>query len=102
MASFNKYPDVFKPIKVGPLTVKNRLQFSPMVSCLSASNGEVTNEFVKFIEMQARTGAGIIYIGATPIDLDTGADFCGELNICEDGMLPGLYRISEAAHRYGA
>ena len=102
MASFNKYPDVFKPIKVGPLTVKNRLQFSPMVSCLSASNGEVTNEFVKFIEMQARTGAGIISIGATPIDLATGADFRGELNICEDGMLPGLYRSSEAAHRYGA
>jgi 2,4-dienoyl-CoA reductase-like NADH-dependent reductase (Old Yellow Enzyme family)/thioredoxin reductase len=102
MKNFNKYPDVFKPLKVGPTVLKNRLQFPPMVCCHSNSIGEVTQEYVDFIEMQARTGVALVTIGATPVDNATGQDFRGELNIADEAMLPGLQRIAEAAHDYGA
>ena len=39
MSSFNKYPHVFSPIKIGNMEVKNRIQFSPMVSSLSTLTG---------------------------------------------------------------
>lgn len=96
------YPHVFSPIKVGNLTLKNRIQFSPMVSCLSTAYGEVTTEYIDFIGMQARTGAALITIGATSVDEETGTDFPGELNITRDECIGGLTRISEMAHRYGA
>jgi 2,4-dienoyl-CoA reductase-like NADH-dependent reductase (Old Yellow Enzyme family)/thioredoxin reductase len=73
-----------------------------MVCCHSNSIGEVTQEYVNFIEMQARTGAALVTIGATPADNETGQDFRGELNIADEAMISGLSRIAEAAHDYGA
>lgn len=102
MNGFHAYPDVFRPLQVGPVTLKNRIQFPPMVCCLSNAAGEVTQEYVDFIEMQAKTGAALVTIGATPVDNATGQDFRGELNIADEAMRPGLARIAEAAHDYGA
>jgi 2,4-dienoyl-CoA reductase-like NADH-dependent reductase (Old Yellow Enzyme family) len=96
------YPNVFSPIKVGGLTLKNRIQFSPMVSCLSTAYGEVTTEYVDFIGMQARTGAALITIGSTSVDEVNGTDFPGEICVTRDEMIGGLSRVSEMAHRYGA
>ena len=98
----NKYPDVFKPLKVGNTVLRNRIQFPPMVCCLSNAAGEVTQEYVDFIEMQAKTGAAVVTIGSTPVDNVNGQDFRGELNIADENMRPGLARIAEAAHDYGA
>lgn len=97
-----RYPNLMTPIKVGNMTMKNRLEFSPMVCCLTSASGEVTTDYVNFIEMQAKTGVALITIGATAIDEETGIDFYGELNICRDSMIMGLARIADAAHRHGA
>ncbi len=97
-----KFPHVFEPIKIGPLKLRNRMMFTPMVSCLSTANGEVTNEYVEFIEMQAKTGVGLVTIGSTSVNEDNGVDVPGELDITTDKNLGGLMRLSEAAHRYGA
>ena len=38
-APFNPYPNVFSPLKVGAHTLKNRIEFSPLVKtpCSTAS-----------------------------------------------------------------
>jgi 2,4-dienoyl-CoA reductase-like NADH-dependent reductase (Old Yellow Enzyme family)/thioredoxin reductase len=102
MSDFNKYKNVFSPIQIGRLTLKNRIQFSPMVCCLTTSSGDVTNEYIEFLGMQARTGAGLVTIGASPMDHETGIDVSGELDVTHDDKIPGLMRISEEVHRYGA
>ena len=38
MTDFNKYPHVFSPIKVGTMTLKNRIVFAPMICCLETRN----------------------------------------------------------------
>ncbi len=96
------YPHVFTPLKVGPLTLKNRIQWSPMVSALSTAYGEVTPEYIDFISMQARAGVGLVTIGATAVDEENGQDYPGELLITRDECIGGLYKITDAAHRYGA
>lgn len=102
MAEFNHYKYVFEPIQVGKMTVKNRIQFSPLVCSLSGTSGNVTREYLEFIKMQARTGVGVVNIGATSIDHDTGTDYVGELDITDDNNIIELLRLSEAVHRYGA
>ncbi len=102
MPIFNHYHSVFEQIRVGKLTLKNRLQFSPMVCSLSGTTGSVTNEYLAFVEMQARTGVGLVTIGATSIDHDTGTDFIGELDVTHDANIIDLLRLTEAVHRHGA
>ena len=102
MSSFNKYKYVFQPIRVGNMTVKNRIQFSPMVSSLSTPTGGVSSELLGYVKMQAKTGVGVITIGSTPIDHINGVDFFGALDVTSDDNITDLRRLSEAAHRYGA
>lgn len=97
------FKNVFQPIQIGRTTLKNRLQFSPMVSAHASSpEGHVTYELEEFIAAQARTGAGLVTRGSTPVDFDRSRDFMGALSVSDDGNLPGLTRLAQEAHRYGA
>lgn len=96
------YPNVFKPLKVGNLTLKNRLTFAPMVCNLGTIEGFVTDPMVEYIGYQARTGVGYVTIGDTQADKATGAAFYGELDITTDMSLPGLTRLAEEAKCYGS
>lgn len=95
-----KYPHVFKPLEIGNMTIKNRMQFTPVVSCLSTADGEVTEEMIEWIGFQARTGVGYITIGDTQIDLERARCFYGELNVTHDKYMTGLTFLVEEAHRY--
>lgn len=100
--NLSKYPHVFQPLKLRKVTLKNRLEFTPMVCCLSGANGEVTQEMVEFIGMQARTGVSQVIIGDTQIDWERAVCFYGELNVLHDRYCTGLSLLAEEAHRYGA
>lgn len=101
-SNFNKYPHVFSPIRVGTMTLKNRIQFSPMICCLNTPGGEVTSEYIEWIAQQARTGASLITVGGTSIDHDTGDDFEGEIDVTTDMNVIGLKRMADEAHYRGA
>ena len=102
--SFNKYPHVFSPIKIGNMEVKNRIQFSPMVSSLSTPTGGVSQELLGYIKYQAQSGVGVITIGSTPIDHINGVDFFGALDVkmtyVDKPLLAGSYFDKSAeAHK---
>ncbi|MGI5971886.1 MAG: hypothetical protein ACOX7P_09215, partial [Oscillospiraceae bacterium] len=96
------YPNLFSPLKVGPITLKNRLSFSPMVCNKCTLDGEVTDEMVEFIYNQAATGVSYVTIGDTQIDKETGGCFLAELDVTSERCLPGLRRLAEAARFGGA
>lgn len=102
MADFNPYKEVFTPIKVGTMTLKNRLQFSPMICCLETPHGEVTSEYIEWVAAQARTGVGLITLGATSVDHETGDDFECEIDVTTNMNLIGLKRMADEAHYRGA
>ncbi|WP_122790097.1 oxidoreductase [Intestinibacillus sp. Marseille-P6563] len=97
-----KFPHVFSPLKLRSVTLKNRIEFTPMVSCLSNAAGEVTEEYLEFIRMQARSGVSQIIIGDTQIDWERPVCFYGELNVQHDRYVTALSLIPEVAHEYGA
>lgn len=103
MVDFNDYPHVFSPVKIRNIVLKNRLVFSPVVSGhAGVANGEVTEALVKFLGAQARSGVGMVTIGASPVDQGRARDFYGSLSVCRDTDVPGLHRLVEEVHRYGA
>ena len=49
MPSFNNYKHVFTPLKVGGTTLKNRVEFAPMVCDFTDSFGEATQRYIDFV-----------------------------------------------------
>ena len=69
MPQFNDFPHLFSPIRIRNLELKNRLIFSPVVSGhAGVVDGQVTEALVQFLGAQARSGVGMVTIGASPID----------------------------------
>ena len=99
--ALNKYPHVYQPIQVGNMTLKNRIQYSPIVSNhADYVTGRVTNELLEFVATQANTGAGLVTIGSTPIDFDRGRDFYGCLSVTSDDDCSGLKLLTREIHKY--
>ncbi len=103
MGSFNRFPHVFSPIQVGPVKLKNRIVFAPMVSAHAQSGtGAITDGTVAFVTAQARGGAALITLGSTPVDFERARDFWTDISAVNDSDVPMLARVAEAAHRYQA
>ncbi len=99
----SNYPHVFQPITIGSMTLKNRIQFSPIVSRhADAYTGTSTNDLVEFVGAQARSGVGLVTIGSSPIDFDRARDFYGCLSVVRESDIAGLSLLADEAHRYGA
>lgn len=100
---FNEFPHVFSPIDVGPVHLKNRLQFSPMVSAHAERvSGEVTDGLIAYVGAQARSGAALVTIGSSPVNHEEARDFLGCLSVTRDTDVPGLANLAKEAHIYDA
>ena len=102
MASFNHYKHVFTPLKVGETTLKNRVEFAPMVCDFTNSEGEATQRYIDFVEMQAATGVALIHLGATPVNWETAPDYPSEIDVTTDLKMNHLKLLAEAAHTHRA
>ena len=96
------YKHIFTPIKIGCLTVKNRIEVAPAMPFLATSDCDVSAELIEWEKAFARGGAGIVTIGDSPI-MDSIASSVGHiLNLGSDKSVCGLSKLAEAIQRYGA
>ncbi len=103
MSFATPYPHVFRPIRIGSMTLKNRIQFSPIVSGHAETVSGASNpDLVEFLGAQARSGAALVTIGSTPIDFDRARDFYGCLSVTRDSDVADLSMLAGEVHRYGA
>ena len=96
-----RYPHVFQPLKLRKMTLKNRVIFTPFVSCLIDSEGSPTMDTLNFIRMQARTGVSNIVVGSI-VDPDRKMCCYADLDFLDDKFVPGLGLVADEAHKYGA
>jgi 2,4-dienoyl-CoA reductase-like NADH-dependent reductase (Old Yellow Enzyme family)/thioredoxin reductase len=100
--SLHTYEHVFTPIQIGPVTLKNRIMGLPMMDGMpDPKRGFVTPEMLAHMRLRAKSGAGLIVIGDSPIDYNRAADHYAVLNLGDEANLPGLCHLAEEAHRYG-
>ena len=97
-----KYQNVFSPFKFGNVEVKNRIEVSPAIPCLTTPDGFVTRELIEYYKSLARGGAGIVTIGDTAIDFEYAKNHEHQLNLGDDRVIAGLSTLVEEIHRYGA
>lgn len=96
------YDHLFKPLKVGPLTVKNRIEVSPAEPFLCTRDGLVTDEFIAFTAAFAKGGAGIVTVGDSPVTQEYANENHYVVNLADPFVVHGLFKLTDAIHRYGA
>lgn len=90
---------ISSPLKIGSVTVKNRICIPPMVlfgHC--GEDGFVTDGHVAHYTALAKGGPGLIIQEATCV-LKEGRLSNDQLGIWSDDHIPGLRRLTEAIHR---
>jgi len=93
------FPNLFKPIALGPLEIRNRL-FNPPHGTSLGARGEVGEDLIAYHAARARGGVGLIVLEGMALH-ETHAFPSGYLLANRDEIIPGLKRLKEACARYG-
>jgi 2,4-dienoyl-CoA reductase-like NADH-dependent reductase (Old Yellow Enzyme family)/thioredoxin reductase len=98
----SRYPHLFQPIKVGNLTLKNRITNAPTGTFLSSYDNHVTREVIEFSKPVGRGGAATVTLGSGFINrvLPPAAHHIVGLN--DNWVVTYLSEWCEAVKRYGA
>ncbi|MBI5526335.1 MAG: FAD-dependent oxidoreductase [Deltaproteobacteria bacterium] len=93
------YRHLFSELKIGPMTLKNRIAM-PAMHLHYDDAGEVTDRLVEFYAARAEGGAGFIVVGGCSIDTPGGGAMMPGLY--DDAFVPGLKRLADAVKAHGA
>ena len=92
---------IFQPLKVGPITLKNRIEVAPAAPFLAGHDSSLTPEFFAYTCELARSGAGVVTIGVTGVD--PSRPMGGRtLNLNSPVYVSDLADMAEGIHRFGA
>jgi 2,4-dienoyl-CoA reductase-like NADH-dependent reductase (Old Yellow Enzyme family)/thioredoxin reductase len=100
--STSKYPHLFQPIRIGKLTLKNRITSAPTYNFLASYDNHMTREGIEFSKPVGRGGAATVTLGSGFINrvLPPAAHHIVGLN--DDWVVTYLSEWCEAVQRYGA
>ncbi|MFN3372432.1 MAG: NADH:flavin oxidoreductase [Chloroflexus sp.] len=92
--------DLFTPLQVAGRRLANRIVMAPAPSGLAGRDGFCHAALVSYYERRARAGVGLIV--TEPLFICEPGEAAAHLGIWHDGFLPGLRRLSAAAHAFGS
>ncbi len=95
-----KFEKLFEAIKIGKVTVNNRIVMGPMVVNFAGPGNETTDQLISYYEARAQGGVGLLIVEASHIKLQ-GKVMLRGLGIDEDQLIPGLSRLADAIKRHG-
>jgi len=98
----SKYPHLFQPIKIGKLTLKNRITNAPTYNFLASYDNHVTREGIEFSKPVGRGGAATVTLGSGFINRELPAAAHHIVGLNDDWIVTYLSEWCEAVKRYGA
>ena len=90
-----KFENLFREIKIGRVTLRNRIVMPPMVMCYASSEGEINEQVIAHFEARAKGGVGLIIVEASYIH-PSGKGFESEVAIDRDTLIPRLHMLTNA------
>ena len=96
------YENLFKPIKIGNITVPNRIVHVPTDISSADADGGVNERVIAYHEEIAKGGCGFIVVGASSPDMATGRPTVTCIAVDADIYIPGLHRLATSMQRHGA
>jgi 2,4-dienoyl-CoA reductase-like NADH-dependent reductase (Old Yellow Enzyme family)/NADH dehydrogenase FAD-containing subunit len=100
--SATAYAELLAPGRIGSLDLRNRIIVTAMGVSLAEDDGSCGERLIAYHEEQAKGGAGLIVTGVAGVAWPVGAVQPNQTAISDDRFLPGLKRLTAAAHAHGA
>lgn len=97
-----EYSMLFSPLKVGNLTLKNRIQTGPMSIVELDAKGCYTEQAIAFYEGLAAGGAALITLGESIVASDNGMTHLQQIRFDNPNVPFTLQRVADAVHAHNA
>ena len=97
-----KYPHLSSPLKIGNVTLRNRMVSAPMAFPDITAEGHVTKEAAAFYELRAKGGAAAVTLSECIVHIETGMSHTNHINLQSQGVLAGLTETARSVKRHGA
>lgn len=96
------FQNIFSPIKIGKMTVPNRVVHVPTDISSGNADGSVNERTIRYHEEIAKGGCGLIIVGASTPDKETGRPTVTCLSVDADYYIPGLHLLAKSMQKHGA
>ncbi|MCQ2491994.1 MAG: NAD(P)/FAD-dependent oxidoreductase [Lachnospiraceae bacterium] len=96
----NEYRNLFKPLRVKNMTIKNRIIMLPVATNCASRSGDVTDSQMKFYELRAKGGTGLIIVECASVYSPQGTLRANQLRIDHDSYVSKLFKLCETIHKY--
>ncbi|HLP57729.1 MAG TPA: hypothetical protein VK186_02820, partial [Candidatus Deferrimicrobium sp.] len=97
----SRYPHIFSELKVGAVTLPNRVLFPSWQLNYAETDGTVSDKLMKFFTDLADGGCGLIMTGCAVVSPD-GVPFNRVMRITTDKYIPTLKKLFTALKARGA
>lgn len=98
----SKYPNLFSPIKLGNVNVKNRIVMSAMGTNYANADGSVSRRLIDHYTERAKGGVGLIVVEVTAVDYPKGKTISRQVKLNDYNDIPGWRDLADSVHAYGA
>ncbi|MBR2717158.1 MAG: FAD-dependent oxidoreductase [Oscillospiraceae bacterium] len=96
------YEKLLAPLKIGGITVKNRMFSSPTSLAELGPDEHYSRENIEYYKLRALGGAAVVPVGDVIVDLDTGRSHPQQVGINDPSAAPYLCAVADAIHAGGA
>ena len=97
----NNFKHIFSPLTINGMTLPNRVVMMPMGSDFAGHTGELSDEHIKYYELRARGGTGLIIVENVCVKYPEGSNGTTQLRIDKDCYIPRLFKLTETIHKHG-
>jgi len=94
------FEHLFTPVRIGTMTVKNRIGLPPMTVGYGTADATLTDRHRAYYEARAMGGAGLIVTEAAAINGNRKYGLF-PLGLYEDAQIPSWAKLADAVHPYG-
>lgn len=96
------YEMILSPIKIGTMTVKNRMVMTAAEMSMGDMDGRATEKLISYYEERAKGGVGMIITATTRVnDWDSASTF-NQLAASHDYHIESLRKFADRIHSHGA
>lgn len=98
----DQYSYLLNPLKIGGLTLKNRMLSAPTSLAELGADEHYSPENIAYYKLRAMGGAALVTVGDVIVDNATGRSHPQQVGMDDPGIIPYLVQMADAIHSGGA